>query len=86
MAENRKTENYQLGAKVLSFVPLDYNVEMMQVQISNTGEEKQKITPVAAIPIYGRSADNIRDHRHVSSLLHRIRTMDYGVQVKPTLF
>lgn len=81
----RKTEHYQLGAKVLSFVPLDYNVEMLQVQISNTGEEEQKITPVAAIPIYGRSADNIRDHRHVSSLLHRIRTTDYGVQVKPTL-
>ena len=81
----RKTENYQLGAKVLSFVPLDYNVEIMQVQISNTGEEEQKITPVAAIPIYGRSADNIRDHRHVSSLLHRIRTTDCGVQVKPTL-
>lgn len=41
--------------------------------------------PVAAVPIFGRSADNIRDHRHVTSLLHRIRTTENGVYVKPTL-
>ena len=45
----------------------------------------KKITPVAAIPIFGRSADNIRDHRHVTSLLHRIKTTDNGVYVKPAL-
>lgn len=33
----------------------------------------------SAIPIYGRSADNLRDHRHVTSLLHRIRTTGRGV-------
>ena len=37
------------------------------------------------IPIYGRSADNIRDHRNVTSMLHRIRTKEYGVTVKPTM-
>ena len=40
---------------------------------------------MAAIPIFGRSADNIRDHRHVTSLLHRITTTKLGVCVKPTL-
>lgn len=44
-----------------------------------------KITPIAAIPLYGRSADNIRDHRHVTSLLHRINTTEYGVEVTPVL-
>ncbi|MDD6305750.1 MAG: cellobiose phosphorylase [Clostridiales bacterium] len=81
----RTSEKYCLHAEVLSFVPVDSNVEVMQVRIHNSGEEEREITPVAAIPIYGRSADNIRDHRHVSSLLHRIRTTDYGVYVKPTL-
>lgn len=81
----RKSSKYELESKVTSFVPKDYNVEVMKVEITNIGEKRVAITPVAAIPIYGRSADNIRDHRHVTSLLHRIRTTGNGVYVKPTL-
>ena len=81
----RESREYQLQAEVCSFVPLSYNVEVMRVTLTNTGEESNVFTPVAAIPIYGRSADNIRDHRHVTSLLHRIRTIDEGMLVKPTL-
>ena len=43
------------------------------------------MSAVAAIPIYGRSADNIRDHRNVTSMLHRISTTEDGVVVKPTM-
>jgi cellobiose phosphorylase len=35
--------------------------------------------------MYARSADNLRDHRHVTSLLHRTICGTYGVLVKPTL-
>jgi cellobiose phosphorylase len=81
-------ENSDLGikAEVLNFAPADnHKVELMKVSITNTGENTKKIVPTAAIPIYGRSADNLRDHRHVTSLLHRIKTTDNGVVVKPTL-
>ncbi|BCN29268.1 GH36-type glycosyl hydrolase domain-containing protein [Anaeromicropila herbilytica] len=81
----RTSQKYQLSAKVTSFVPLKHNVEIMQVEIRNNSNQQQVITPIAAIPLYGRSADNIRDHRHVTSLLHRITTTDYGVMVKPTM-
>ncbi len=81
----RQSKHYQLEAKVISFVPLKYNVEIMQVTIVNKSRMEQVITPIAAIPIFGRSADNLRDHRHVTSLLHRIKTGDYGVYVKPSL-
>ena len=40
---------------------------------------------VTAIPLYARSADNIRDHRHVTALLHRITTNETGILVKPTM-
>ena len=73
----RQSKHYQLEAKVISFVPLKYNVEIMQVTIVNKSRMEQVITPIAAIPIFGRSADNLRDHRHVTSLLHRIKTGDY---------
>ncbi len=82
---SRQSQKYQMKAKITSFVPLEHNVEIMEVELCNTANTPQTITPTAAIPVFGRSADNIRDHRHVTSLLHRIRTTDYGVYIKPTL-
>ena len=82
---NRTSKEYGLQAKVTSFMPVDANAEILHVTITNVGNEKLSFTPTAVIPIYGRSADNLRDHRHVTSLLHRIKTDEYGVLVKPTL-
>lgn len=82
---HRTSENYGLQSEILSFVTVKGDAEIHLVKITNIAEEEQEITPVAAFPIYGRSADNLRDHRHVTSLLHRIRTTDYGVEVKPVL-
>lgn len=75
-----------LQAEVTNFVPVgEDTLELMRVKITNTGEIPLRLTPTAAIPIYGRSADNLRDHRHVTSLLHRITCTETGVQVCPTL-
>lgn len=76
---------YDIGAEILSFVPVNENVEIMSVTIRNTGSEEKLITPIAAVPLYGRSADNLRDHRNVTSMLHRIATTEEGVLVKPTM-
>ncbi|MCM1107119.1 MAG: cellobiose phosphorylase [Blautia sp.] len=81
----RESAELGLSANVTSFVSIRHNVEVMHVEITNTGEEPVALTAVAAIPIYARSADNLRDHRHVTSLLHRIVTTEYGVRVCPTL-
>ena len=82
---SRASKKYGLSARITSFVPMDENMELMYVEIKNEGENPVCITPTAAVPIYGRSADNIRDHRHVTSLLHRIMTVKNGVLVRPTL-
>ncbi len=82
----RRAGRYPLEAKVLSFVPAkEKKAEVMQVTLRCTGQSAVSVTPVAAVPLYGRSADNLRDHRHVTSLLHRTVTTDYGVEVMPTL-
>ena len=81
----REASFQPLTATITSFVPYWCNCEIMQVAIKNTGKEAITFTPVAAIPVYGRSADNIRDHRHVTSLLHRITVHEKGVVVNPTL-
>lgn len=82
----RISKDYGLKTRVLSIVPASgETVELMRVTIQNIVSESITFTPIAAIPLYARSADNYRDHRHVTSLLHRIHTAEYGVIVNPTL-
>lgn len=82
----RKSERFALAAKIASFVPVSgYCVEIMHVEMKNEGSQETVFVPTAAVPLYGRSADNLRDHRHVTSLLHRAVTTRDGVLVTPTL-
>jgi len=83
-----ESENKKIGlrAEILSFVPATGEpVEIMQVKLTNISSQKIKFTPIAAIPIYARGANNLRDHRHVTSLLARIILHKSGIIVKPTL-
>lgn len=81
----RNSKNLPISSTVTSFIPRDNNVEIMYVVIQNESQARQELTAYAAMPIYGRSADNIRDHRNVTSMLHRIETTETGVLVCPTM-
>ncbi len=82
----RRHPTINIRAKITSFVPIGMDrVELMRVTLRNSGEQSLLLTPTAAIPIYGRSADNLRDHRHVTSLLQRTRCHRKGVLVRATL-
>ena len=82
----RFSKEHGLKATITSFVPaLGMQVEVMIVDVENIGTESVNVTPIAAIPLYARSADNLRDHRNVSSMLHRVEVTSHGVYVNPTL-
>lgn len=81
----RTSKKYQLSTAVTSFIPRNDNVEILYIVARNQSAETMELTPYAAVPLYGRSADNLRDHRHVTSLLHRIHTTDNGILVCPTM-
>lgn len=82
----RNSKKYGISSEIISFVPYtSEKLELMIITIKNTTEEALEVIPTAAIPMYGRSADNIRDHRHVTSLLHRIETTKEGILLNPTL-
>lgn len=81
----RQSDALSISSRITSFIPCNDNVEIMHITIMNTAAFPEKLTPFAAIPIYGRSADNIRDHRNVTSMLHRITTDAHGVLVCPTM-
>ncbi|MCU0650935.1 MAG: cellobiose phosphorylase, partial [Candidatus Omnitrophica bacterium] len=78
----------QLGSlevNILNFVPSGAAAEVMQISVSNNGKKPVEITATSFIPLFGRSEKNLRDHRHVSSLLNRIELNKYGIFLKPTM-
>lgn len=82
----RRQSNGPLSAEVTMFVALtEPQAEVMQIVIRNQGEQSIRFRPIGAIPLFARSADNLRDHRNVTSLLHRISLLPCGVCVTPTL-
>lgn len=74
-----------LEIEILNFIPFDTAVEVMQVKVRNKSNKDIEITPTSFIPLYGRQEKNLRDHRHVSSLLNRVYLDSYGIFLKPTM-
>jgi cellobiose phosphorylase len=60
-------------------------VELMHVEVTNLGTQAATVHPFAAVPLFGRSADNVRDHRHVTALLDRLSLVRHGVVACPTM-
>ena len=82
----RQSQEMGLKAVMTSFVPeTEEKVELTKFEITNTSDKAQTITSTVAIPMYARSASNIRDHSHVTSLLHRTFTVKNGIMIYPTL-
>jgi len=82
----RENKKIGLSAEILSFVPVTGEpVEIMQVKLNNIASRRIKFIPYAAIPIYCRSANNLRDHRQVTSLLQRVTEHKFGIIACPTL-
>ena len=82
----RVGEEVGLLSEITAFAPISgEKLELMKVVVTNQSNRERRLVPTAAIPMYGRSADNIRDHRHVTSLLHRAYLTRNGVFLNPTL-
>lgn len=82
----RENEDFGLRAEIVNFAPVGPDtVELMVVTVTNIGRTQLRLTPTSAVPIFGRSADNLRDHHHVTTLLHRVVPHASGVIVRPTM-
>lgn len=82
----RTSKEHPIKSEITSFVPYTKDcAELMLVTLTNCGKDTHQVEVTSAIPLYGRSADNVRDHRNVTSMLHRIETTAYGVVLNPTL-
>jgi len=71
--------------EALNFIPYDAPVEVMRITVRNASKLPREITPTSFIPLYGRAEKNLRDHRHVSSLLNRLTMEKRGIILEPTM-
>jgi len=74
-----------LSVDIINFVPFDWAAEIMWIRIENRSQKPVTVTPTSFLPLYGRGEKNLRDHRHVTSLLNRIELRRYGTVLKPTM-
>ncbi|MFH1622670.1 MAG: cellobiose phosphorylase [Candidatus Omnitrophota bacterium] len=82
----KKNSKLGLQAEITNFVPAtNDHIELMLIKLTNCSKKNIKLTATSAIPMFCRSADNLRDHRHVTSLLNRIKQDRYGIVVQPTM-
>jgi len=84
---SRKETGGRFEVSATCWCPADVaeKIEVMLVEVTNTSRRRLEFRPYAAIPCYARSADNVRDHRHVTALLHRVSVNRHGVTVCPTM-
>jgi cellobiose phosphorylase len=74
-----------LAVEILNFIPYDLDVEIMLIRLKNKSGKTLTITPTSFMPLYGRTSANVRDHRHVSSLLNRLSLDNFALFLKPTM-
>ncbi len=82
----RKNDDLGLETEATVFVPdTDDHVELMVMKVTNISDATVTFVPAAATPIFGRHADNFRDHRQVTTMFQKVYLEDHGVRVKPTI-
>ena len=74
-----------LSAEILTFVPHDIPVELTRIRLTNSSKKKIDIVPTSFLALFGRSEKNLRDHRHVSSLLNRVFLKKNGLLLRPSM-
>ena len=74
-----------LSLDTTSFLTLNDAIELHKVVVKNLTKKPFKLNITTAIPLYARSANNLFDHRHVTSLLNQIHVVEEGILVCPTL-
>lgn len=82
----RNDHKLGINSEIVSFAPVsDDKIEILKFKITNNSDEVLSFTPTSSMPLYCRSADNLRDHRHWTSLALRMKLTDYGIIVKPVI-
>ncbi len=77
--------NNEIGLKATftQFVPCDpAHVEIVIAEIENISSAPLQFKATAATPMFGRSTENVRDHKQVTTLFQKIWHDKFGIRIK----
>ncbi|MCF8228362.1 MAG: cellobiose phosphorylase [Bacteroidales bacterium] len=82
----RRNNTLGLLSETKIFIPSNNDpLEIMLVKVTNEGKKPVEFKAAYSIPVFGRSADNFRDHRQVTSMFQKTRVLDSGISIKPSV-
>ncbi|MDO9510928.1 MAG: hypothetical protein Q7J34_04150 [Bacteroidales bacterium] len=82
----RENQDLSIAATISVFVPATKDtLEILLIGIENKGEVPITADFTYAIPVFGRHADNFRDHRQVTTMFQRNFIEKSGVRIKPNI-
>lgn len=85
-ATRRQSANGRWWSEMVTFSPSGpQTVELSRITIRNESDAPRTVELVSVVPLYGRSADALRDHRHVTALLNRTTVTANGVHLRPSM-
>ena len=82
----RISSDFNIKSAITLFIPSnDDPVELVKLEVTNLSEEELEFDAFYAVPLYGRTTENLRDHRDVSTLCNRLVPNSYGVVLHPIM-
>ncbi len=82
----RTSQEYCVRVENTIFVPSnDDTVELVKLNITNISDEPISFSTFYSVALYGRTTNNLRDHRDVSTLCNRLVPNPYGIVLHPIM-
>ncbi|TVR92633.1 MAG: cellobiose phosphorylase [Spirochaetaceae bacterium] len=82
----RNSSSGEYEAEMLTLSPPESEtLELSRIRLRNASSAPLELSMISVFPLYGRSADSLRDHRHVTSLLNQVQVAEQGVHLVPTM-
>ncbi len=82
----RINTEYKVKSEMTVFIPSnDDPVELIKLEVTNFGNELIELNSSYAVALYGRTTENLRDHRDVSTLCNRLVPNKYGIILHPIM-
>ena len=82
----RVCREHGIKADITVYIPSnDDTVELIKLEVTNLSEMPVEFNTFYSVALYGRTTENLRDHRDVSTLCNRLIANPYGVVLHPIM-
>lgn len=85
-AVTRRNKVLKLACTMKVFIPsTDDKVELIHIEVENNDTIAKTFDLTYSLPLFGRHADNVRDHRQVTTMFQRIFQEEHGTRIKANI-